>query len=141
MENQDTSPAENEGVGLPDPFNVPVERLARFKARIAAQFEMAMGRELGTALDHVQPGPGCGIALVEALVALNKEHDLALSIGASIIRSEQEQGYWCNGFGWVTHPMAATGYTWQNPLAGFPDDAHYVPFHGAKAFELDAAEV
>jgi hypothetical protein len=109
--------------------------LAVAKQRICAQFEMARGRSLGTALDHIEHRPGCGLELALAMTALNKAHDLRMSFGEYVIRSEEEQGYWCNGFGWAREPVAASGYTWARPLAGFPQDAQFVGWQDARAFE------
>lgn len=138
MDNHDHVTPSDDEKDLPEFLTVNAERLALYKRRLAAQFEMAIGESIGTALDHIQPGEGCGLALIRTMLKLNKQHDIALSFGEHIIRSEQEQGYWCNGFGWVSHPDAATGYTWKNPLAGFPPDARHVSFATAKAFELDS---
>lgn len=107
------------------------------KRRIAAQFEMATGTPLGAALDHVQYGPQAGLDLATALIALNKEHELGISYGPYVIRSESEQGYWCNDFGWVNDPLAATGVHWQYPLNSMVSDAQYVAFGDAKPFPLD----
>lgn len=135
-QNQLNNP-DDSGLGLIEDWDISDENLNTFKRRIAAQFEMATGTALGSALDHVQRGPECGYHLALALVALNREHGLAMSFGPDIIRSELEQGYWCNDFGWVSDPIAATGYRWKHPLAGFAPDARYVSFANAKPFPVD----
>jgi hypothetical protein len=114
--------------------------LALAKQRIYAQFEVVRGRSLGTALDHIEHRLGCGLELVLAVIALNKEHDLRMSFGEFIIRSEEEQGYWCNGFGWSREPVAASGYTWVRLLAGFPQDAQFVRWQDARAFKQSRPE-
>lgn len=106
--------------------SLDAEKLGPIKARLSAQFDHMTRRDIGPALDHIQPGPQTVLQLLEFIVSANREHGIYLSIGQFVIKSENEYGYWCNGFGWVADPIAATGYNSMNPLAGFPDDAHYV---------------
>lgn len=48
---------------------------------------------------------------IEACRAINDTCNTAVGVGGVVLHAPGERGYWCAGFGWVSHPDAATGYS------------------------------
>lgn len=104
---------------------------AEAKARIKAQFEMATG----SGWPKVFPTWVELFGVTEAVSQLNQYYGTDLAIGPYLISSEQEQGYWCNRFGWTTSKLAATGYPDTTaPVHAMASDAQYVDFKLARDF-------
>lgn len=78
----------------------------------------------------------------KALQLLNVRFDLALALGSHLIASDEEQGFWCNSFGWTSRRMAASGFSPTDAAHAlnsgtFPADVRLVPFDEAQDYTDD----
>lgn len=112
--------------------------------RLCAQFEMATGspveplRELCRRnLDNYED--------VRRIV--EDRYEVVLTLGPWLIANDNEQGFWCHGFGWTTSRMAASGFDEdqmralpvQQLSAQFGSYSRWVRFEDAFDYSRDGA--
>lgn len=77
------------------------------------------------------------IGIERAVENLNNNYDTNLRIGEYIIKSNQENGFWSNDYGWCYHKDGATGYTKEDLKIYIQEDGSIKPqFFGIEDAEF-----
>jgi hypothetical protein len=102
--------------------------------RLEAQFELSTGISPTTPTPWLRENV-LRDGMARAISDANELFGTTLSMGAWLMKSDSEQGFWCNGFGWTSSRVAATGYPAGSATLGMPKDATWVKFSDAVDFD------
>lgn len=99
--------------------------------RLMAQFEMATGKSPWFIPQLVRKH-----GAEAAVRRINADHSLGLSLGPFVLASDKARGFWCNGFGWASSRLAATGYEYARQLPGsWPSDVRFQLYSDVQDYE------
>jgi hypothetical protein len=126
---------ENHPLLLVDEFDAVAD--SEDGARIAMQFEVATHEPGAIAIRKMRD-----LGLQDAILWLNRNYLINLSLGELVAYSESNKGFWNVDFGWVYDKASATGYSAGTEAFSFTgaEDLELVPYAQAVDVDPDAAE-
>lgn len=91
--------------------------------RVGMQLECATDESASLASWHIERK-----GIEEAIDYLNAEYGCNISLGAFVLYSEAEKGFWNIDFGWVSNKASATGVETMPNIPDFPADVELVRY-------------